>query len=192
MVGSAACSVPARTPRGDERADAALVAIALGDDARAQRAAEARRPRDARPSPRLRRAGTGRARPPSRAGAAGSGRRSLRAAASALEQPIGGAVLAEEEQLVLAAEVVIQVAGRQVGGDGDVAHAGGGEAARAEDPRRGAHDLHAPGVGPFRTTVRKLNHGSIVAQSESGDNRRSPRHITTLNAALRSAEAVSA
>jgi hypothetical protein len=65
-----------------------------------------------------------------------------------VEQAVERSVLAEEEELVLAAEVVIQVAGREVGGDRDVAHAGGGEAARAEHARRGAHDLHTAEVGP--------------------------------------------
>ena len=66
-----------------------------------------------------------------------------------LEHAVQRPVLAEEEQLLLAAEVVVQVSGRQVGGDRDVAHAGGGEATVAEHPRRGAHDLHAAPVGSF-------------------------------------------
>ena len=63
------------------------------------------------------------------------------------EQLVERAVLAEEQDLVLAAEIVIQVAGREVGGHRDVAHAGGREAARAEDRRRGLQDGHAPGIG---------------------------------------------
>jgi hypothetical protein len=63
------------------------------------------------------------------------------------EQPIERAVLAEEEQFVLAVEVMIEVAGRQVGGRGDVAHAGGGEPVRPEHPGGGAEDADAPGVG---------------------------------------------
>jgi hypothetical protein len=63
------------------------------------------------------------------------------------EQPIEGAVLAEEEQFVLAAEVVIEVAGRQVRSGRDVAHAGGGEAVRPEQARGGAEDPDAPGIG---------------------------------------------
>jgi hypothetical protein len=63
------------------------------------------------------------------------------------EQPVERAVLAEEEELVLAAEVVIQVAGGEVGGDRDVAHAGGGEAARAKHAGRGPHDLDPAVVG---------------------------------------------
>ena len=64
-----------------------------------------------------------------------------------VEQPIHRAVLAEEQQLVLATEVVIQVAGGEICGHGDVAHAGGGEPARAKHAGGGAHDLHAPAVG---------------------------------------------
>ncbi len=65
-----------------------------------------------------------------------------------LEETIERSVLAEEEQLVLAAEVVIQVAGRQLRGAGDVAHPGGGEADVPERARGGAEDFHAPGIGP--------------------------------------------
>jgi hypothetical protein len=79
------------------------------------------------------------------------------------EQPIERAVLAEEQDFVLAAEVVIEVGRREVGGPGDVAHAGGGKAAAAEDLRRGPQDLDAPRIGPDRTAVRKLNHRSILA-----------------------------
>jgi hypothetical protein len=131
---------------GDQRADAALVAIALGDNACAKAGREGvdfemgRRSLDlvkqaqdvgdgdlAQPQPQ---------RPSSRA--RGGQRR---------EQPIRGAVLAEEEELVLAAEIVLQVAERKVGGRGDVAHAGGGEAAGAKDPRPGADDRHPAGIG---------------------------------------------
>ncbi len=80
------------------------------------------------------------------------------------EQAVQRPVLAEEEQLLLAAEVVIQVPRREVGGDGDVAHAGGGEAAGAEHAGGGAHDFDTAGLGAFRTTVRRLNHGSILAE----------------------------
>src|SRR5439155_14137966 len=57
------------------------------------------------------------------------------------KEPIERSVLAEEEELVLAAEVVIQVGGGEIGGDGDVTHAGAGEAAPAKDLRGGAEDL---------------------------------------------------
>ena len=64
-----------------------------------------------------------------------------------LEQPIERSILAEEQDLVLAAEVVIEVAGREVGGDGDLPHPGGGEAAGAEHARRRPHDLDPARVG---------------------------------------------
>jgi hypothetical protein len=80
------------------------------------------------------------------------------------EQPVERAILAEEEDFVLAAEVVIQVRGREIGGDGDVAHPRGSEAAVAEDLRRGAQDADAAGIGTDRTAVRKLNHRSILHQ----------------------------
>ena len=64
------------------------------------------------------------------------------------DQAVERSVLAEEEQLVLAAEVVVQVAGREIGGDRNVAHPGGGKPARAEHARRRAHDLDATHVGP--------------------------------------------
>ena len=64
------------------------------------------------------------------------------------EEAVERSVLAEEEELVLAAEVVIEVAGREVGGDRDVAHAGGGEPARAEHARGGPHDLDPAHIGP--------------------------------------------
>ena len=152
---------------GDERAHATLVAIALGDDPLAKgrrqgvdlevsggpfetidetehvrdgELAEARRERT----------------PILRAGLARGGQ--------GVEQAVERAVLAEEEQLLLAAEVVIQVARREIGGDGDVAHAGGAEAAGAKDGGGGAHDVDPARLGAFRTAVRKVNHGSIVAE----------------------------
>jgi K+-sensing histidine kinase KdpD len=91
------------------------------------------------------------------------------------EETIERAILTEEEQFFLAAKVVIEVGGGEVGGDGDVAHAGAGEAAFAKNARGGTQDLEAAAVGPppdagaaswiegrIRTAVRKLNHGSIV------------------------------
>jgi hypothetical protein len=65
------------------------------------------------------------------------------------QETIGRAVLAEEEEFVLATEVVVQVAWREVRGDADIPHAGGGESVLAEYASRGTHDLHAPGIGPF-------------------------------------------
>jgi len=157
---------PGAQAADDEGADAALVAVAFGDDARAQtrrqrvdfemrgRAldlvdqAEHVRDRHLAQSRRQR--------------AAIPARRGERT-----QQPVGGLILAEEEELVLAAEVVIQVGRGKVGRDRDMAHAGGGEAARPEDPRRRAHDVHAPGMGPFRTAVRNLNHGSDCSPGQA-------------------------
>jgi hypothetical protein len=66
--------------------------------------------------------------------------------AQRLEEPVERTVLAEEQDFVLAAEVVIQVAGRQVRGAGDVPHAGGGEAVGPENAGGCAKDLDAPRV----------------------------------------------
>src|SRR5262249_40221670 len=83
-----------------------------------------------------------------------------------VQQAVEGPILTEEEELVLAAEVVIQVARREVGGDGDLAHARGSESSEAEDVSGSSEDLDSPSLGatgdPARTTVRRLNHGSIV------------------------------
>ena len=157
----------------DERPDAALVRVALGDDARAEPGGEGvdlemrRRPLDVVEQTqhvgRRHLAQASRERP-------GVAPRARECGEQAIQRPI----LAEEQQLVLAAEVVIQVARRQVGGDGDVAHAGGGEAARAEHAGGGAHDLDAPRVGPFQTAVRKVNHGSILAGSRVRSSRAVP------------------
>lgn len=64
------------------------------------------------------------------------------------EQRIERPVLAEIEQFVLAAEVVIQVRGGEVRGDGDVAHAGGGETACPEDGGGSFQDPDPPRIGP--------------------------------------------
>jgi hypothetical protein len=80
-----------------------------------------------------------------------------------LEQPIERSILAEEEDLLLAAEIVIEIARRQIRRRRDVAHAGGREPPGAEDTGRGAHDLDATGIGTDRTPVRKPNHRSILA-----------------------------
>jgi len=154
---------PAANPVGDERADAALVAVAFGHDPRPQtrrqgvhlevcrravdlveQAQHVRRGEVAQPHGE-RRAGT--ARPRQRG-----------------EHPIERLVLTEEQQFVLAAEVVIQIPGRKVRGGGNVAHPGGGEPAGAEHLGGGAHDRDAPRVGAFRTTVRKVNHCSILVR----------------------------
>jgi signal transduction histidine kinase len=147
---------------GHQRADAALVAVALGDDAHAE-------PRRKGVDLEMRggaldlvdqaqhvRNGDG-AEPAHQRPAVAAG------GAEGAEQAIERAILAEEEELVLAAEIVIEVAGRQLRGERDVAHARRREAARAEHPARGAHDLDPAGLRAFRTAVRKVNHGSILA-----------------------------
>jgi hypothetical protein len=148
---------------GDDRPNPALVSIALGDDRRTQPRRqgvhfEVRRrsfdfveeAEDVRDRHVVQALGE-------RAGAIAPrlGQR--------LEQAIERSVLAEEENLVLAAEVMVEIGGREIGGDGDLAHPGGGKTAGAEDARGGAHDVDAPAVGADRTPVRKLNHRSILA-----------------------------
>ena len=131
----------------NQSAHAALVAIALGDDERTQALGkrvdfEVRRgPFDfvhEREDVRL----------GERAQAVVQRTRVAPRAAERGQELVERAVLAEVEELVLAAEVVIEVAGREVRRVGDLAHAGGGEAARAEEARRRAEDLEAPGIGP--------------------------------------------
>src|SRR5258708_2206993 len=61
------------------------------------------------------------------------------------KQAIEGAVLAEEEDFVFAAEIVVKVSGGEVGGGGDFAHSGFGEAAGAEFASCGAEDFEAAG-----------------------------------------------
>ena len=132
---------------GDQRADTALVAVALGDDpdaeARRQGGDLEVRGRAFDLVDQAEDVGDRQRAQPRRQRRAVAARGHQR-----LEQPLDRAILAEEQQFVLAAEVVIQVAGRQVGGDCDVAHPGGGEAAGAEDAGRGADDRDPPGVGP--------------------------------------------
>ena len=59
------------------------------------------------------------------------------------DQAIKGVVLAKEEDFVFAVEVVVEVGGGEVGGGGDFAHAGFGEAAGAEFAAGGAEDFEA-------------------------------------------------
>ena len=158
----------AATLRRDERADTALVPIALGDDPLTQRRRQgvdlevSGGPFDA--IDETEDVGDGELAKPRRERAAILGAGASRRC-QGVEQTVQRPVLAEEQQLLLAAEVVIQVGGRQVGGDGDVAHAGGAEAAGPKDGCRGAHDVAATRLGAFRTAVRKVNHGSIVSES---------------------------
>ena len=80
----------------------------------------------------------------------GRGRRLTPGGRHRVEHPIDRPVLTIEQQVVLAVEVVIEVGGRQVGGVGDVAHSGIGEAALAEQPGSRAQDGVALPVTPPR------------------------------------------
>jgi len=151
----------------DERPHAAFVAVALGDDGRAH-------PRRQRRHFQVRRRSLDLVDQTEHMGdgevVQSIGERPAAAprGGERLEQLIERLILAEEEELVLAAEVVIQVGGGEVGRDGDIAHAGRGEAVGAERPRGGPQDLDAPRVGApqaDRTAVRKLNHRSILPHS---------------------------
>ena len=146
----------------DQRADATLVLIALGDDARAQT-------RGQRVDFEVRGGSFDLVEQTENMGrrhvaqAAGERPAALARGGQRIEEAIDRPVLAEEEQFVLAAKVVIEVGRGEVCCRRDVAHAGRRESPRPEDARRGAHDLDPAGVGANRTTVRKLNHGSILA-----------------------------
>jgi hypothetical protein len=130
----------------NQRANAALVAIALGDNPRAKTRRKGidrqvgRRSLDLVEQAQHVRRGH-RLEPLGERAAVAPGR------GQRVEQTIERPVLTEEENLFLAAEVMIEVAGRQVRGHGDVAHARGGEAAGAEDARRRAHDVDAARFG---------------------------------------------
>jgi hypothetical protein len=139
--------------RGEERAHAALVPVALGHDRIAQRrwkrvhlevcrrpfevidqAADVRQRERAQPL-----------------GQRTSGAPRLR---ERREESIQRPILAEEQNLVLAAEVVVEVRGGQVRRQGDVAHTGGGIAARPKNASGRSKYLHAAGFGADRTAVR--------------------------------------
>ena len=91
--------------------------------------------------------------------------------ADSRQQPIECPVLAEEQNLFLAREVMIEVGGRQIRFDRDITHAGGGETAAAEHAGGCPEDLDPPSLGAplgsFRTAVRKSNHGSMLPQMEN-------------------------
>jgi len=132
---------------GDQRADPALVAIALGDDAGAKARRQGvdleMRGRSLHFVDQAEHVGHGHV-------VQAAGQRPAAIAPRVrqrVEQAIERSILAEEQDLVLAAEVVVQVAGRQVGGDGDVPHAGRREAARPEHAGGGPHDVDAPRPG---------------------------------------------
>jgi len=146
---------------GHQGPDAALVPVALGDDRFAERGRQGvhlqmrRRALDLVDEAAHVR--EGKCAQPARERAARPPRGGER-----VEEAIQRPVLAEEEDFVLAPEIVIQVRGRELGRDRDVAHPGRAVAAGAEDTRRGAQDLDPPGVGADRTAVRKSNHRSIL------------------------------
>src|SRR5882724_9644667 len=60
------------------------------------------------------------------------------------DHAVEGNVLAEKENLVLTVEVVVKVGRREVGGRGNAAHAGFGEATHAKLFSGGAQDLQSP------------------------------------------------
>jgi hypothetical protein len=133
---------------GDEGADATLVPIPFGDDARAEARGEGvdfevrGRPLDL--VEQAEDVGDGQvAQPIGHRPAVASRRREGREEAA--ERP----VLTEKEELVLAPEVVVQVARREVRGDGDVAHARRGEPAIAEEAGCSLEDTDASRVSPL-------------------------------------------
>ena len=153
----------------DHRADAALVAVALGDDRRAQPPRQGvhlevrRGPLDF--VDQAEHVSDSEAVQP-------SGERTARASRPVErgQHPIERSALTEEQQLVLAAEIMIQIGGGQFRGARDVAHAGGGEADVPEGSRGGAQDVDPARVGASfakragRTAVRKVNHRSILSE----------------------------
>src|SRR5882724_3603745 len=75
------------------------------------------------------------------------------------DHAVEGNILAEEKNFVLALEVVVKVGGREVGGGGDVAHAGFGKAGNAELFSGGAEDFQAAGK------IAALNAGLVPSSS---------------------------
>ena len=138
--------IAAANAGGDQRAHAAFVPIAFGDDGRAEADGERIdlevRRRSVDVVDQAEDVGDGKA-------VEARGQRAARGSCAGErgEQPIERPVLTEEENLVLAPEVGVQVAGRQIRGDCDVAHAGGGEASGAEDAGGGAQDRETARVG---------------------------------------------
>jgi hypothetical protein len=131
---------------GYERADAAFVAVPFGHDDRAEPAGEGvdlevgGRPFDfVQEAQDVRLCELTKPGDERTFGAARLGER--------VQQVIERAVLTEKQQLVLAAKVVVEVARRQVGFDGDLAHAGGGEAPGAKDAGGRSQNADAPGIG---------------------------------------------
>src|SRR5216684_8571055 len=84
------------------------------------------------------------------------------------DQAVEGVVLAEEEDFVFAAEIVVEVGGGEVGGGGDFAHAGFGEAAGAEFASGGAEDCEA--AGEIAALKAGGTHGERMALCEANVN----------------------
>ena len=144
--GVSRAEIAAAHPAGHEGAHAALVAIALGDHGGAQPLRQhvefemrGRALHVVDETEYVRRGERAQA-VDERIGAAA---RLLQRRQQTIQRP----VLAEVEQFVLALEVVIEIARREVGSDRDIAHAGSGEAAVAEDPRRRPQDGDPPRIG---------------------------------------------
>jgi hypothetical protein len=130
----------------DQGADAALVAIALGDDPQAEPAGQridfevggrALDLVDEAEDMRLGELPEARCDRPIGTFGLGQCREQV------LERPI----LAEVQDLVLTPEIVIEIARGEVSLDGDLAYAGGRKAARPKNTGRRPENLHAAGVG---------------------------------------------
>jgi hypothetical protein len=135
-----------RDAAGDERTNAALVAIAFGDHRGAQPLRQHVEFKVRRRALHLvdeaEHVGGGKL-PQTIDERTVAAARQLQRRQQTVERP----VLAEVEQFVFALEVVIEIARRQIGGDRDLAHAGGGKTAVAEDPRRRPQDRDPPRIG---------------------------------------------
>jgi hypothetical protein len=130
----------------DERTDSALVPIAFGDDERTE---FWRQRVDLEVCRRTlyfvdEAEDMGNGETPKPAGERPLARRSI---VECGEQAIERAVLTEVQQLLFAAEVVVQVGRGEIGRDGDLAHAGGGKTALAKRLCRRAQDFEAPVIG---------------------------------------------
>ena len=84
------------------------------------------------------------------------------------DQAVKGAVLAEKKDFVFAAEIVVEVGRGKVGGGGDFAHAGFGEAASAEFAAGGAEDFQA--AGEVAALEAGGAHGDRMAREAAGVN----------------------
>src|SRR5579864_3469057 len=76
------------------------------------------------------------------------------------EQAVQSAVLAEEQDFVFAAKIVVEIGGGEVRSGSDVPHAGGKESAGAKLTSRGAQNLEAAGEPPPAKAAVSLKRGS--------------------------------